>query len=227
MQPLKVLNNEQTFGIQLKPKTCQILCPYFSIGSGYLEDTLPPEAKIMVMLASPSSEDLLYRKFLSGKAGFSFFKNYIYPLGYRQEHVAICGVMRCRPVGGKFPLGQDKKGTVEACRYYDQQKVKDFGPKSYIISQSLKDVYQENAFHSLMVNDFKKAFRFAEKGLRPIVLMGNEASEIVAPYIVGQGGTKKWRGEWREIEVWPFLTNKTMEPQKPTFASGKLTNWKR
>ncbi len=226
MKLLKVLTNTTDLGVATKPSQCRLLCPYFSQGTGYVADTLPPNARIMIMLSSPSSDDIIYRKFLSGKAGFSFFKNYIYPLGYKNEDVAICGVMRCRPKGGKFPLGKDKKGTIEACRYYDQKAVKDFGPKSYIISQALRDVYSEPAFHTLLIRTFEKAFTFAEKGLRPIVLMGIEAASMVAPYIEGQGGTKKWFGHWQEIPVWPFLNTAPKTPEPLGFASA-TTNWKR
>ena len=105
-----------------------------------------------------------------------------------------------------MPIGKDRKGTIAACRYYDRGVIAAFAPKTYILGQALIDVYKENSFHSLLANDVKKAFRFAEKGLRPILILGQDAAETIAPYILGQGGIKKFRGSWIEIEQWPFLS---------------------
>lgn len=211
---LPVVNQDR--GMLKKPSQCRLLCPYYSVGEGFIEDRLPETAKILLMVSTPSADDLYNRFPLSGKAGWSFHKNYIEPLGYTTEDYGTAALIRCRPRGGVIPIGKDKKGTIQACRYYDRGVIKEFGPKSYIITQALKDIYKENSFHSLLVADLKKAFRFAEKGLRPILLMGQEVAETVAPYIIGQGGVKKFRGHWLEIDQWPFLSSENNKEPKPT-----------
>ena len=213
LKPLTQITAKPTTGVSSKPSQCRLLCPYYTQGEGFVEDYLPPNAKILIMVTNPSSDDLVSRKMLSGKAGWSFFKTYVEPLGYGLDDYGVCGLIRCRPKHGQMPIGKDRKGTIAACRYYDRGVIAEFAPKSYILGQALKDIYKENSFHSLLVNDVKKAFRFAEKGLRPILVLGQDASETIAPYILGQGGIKKFRGTWAEIETWPFLS--TAQQPKP------------
>ena len=58
-----------TKGVAQKPSQCRLLCPYYTQGSGFVEDYLPATAKILIMVTNPSSDDLIERKLLSGKAG--------------------------------------------------------------------------------------------------------------------------------------------------------------
>lgn len=191
------------------------MCRFASVGEGYANDVMPANPKIMIFMASPSADDLLNRRLLSGKAGFSFFKSYIYPLGYKQDDVAISAVMRCRPRGGKFPLGKDKKAIMESCRYWDRGAIKTFNPNMYILAHDYKLAYSEPVYTRLIISDIKRAFEFAEKGHRPIVCLGNEASEIVAPFIIGNGATKTWHShyDWFEGGVWPHLLATPQEPK--------------
>ena len=215
LKPLTQITAKPSTGVASKPAQCRLLCPYFTKGSGFVDDYLPEGAKVLFMISNPSSDDLVSRKPLSGKAGWSFLKTFIEPLGYGLKDYGVCSLMRCRPQGGQVPIGWAKKATINACRYYDQGVVAEFGPKSYLISHALKDIYRENSFHSLLASDIKKAFRFADLGLRPIVLMGQEAAEFVAPYIVGQGGVKKFRGSWMELDQWPYLSATGELPPAP------------
>lgn len=212
-------------GVTKKPDMCRRMCCYYSVGAGWAEDVLPPAAKIMVLVSSPSSDDILNRKLLSGKAGWSFFKTYIFPLGHKQEDVAISAVMRCRPKAGKFPLGRDKKSLVESCRYYDQGAIKSFNPDMYVIAHDIKLAYSEPVYSRLIQSDIARAFDFAAKGFRPIVLLGTEASELVAPFIVGNGGTKTFHShyDWFAGGTWPFLHATPQEPKPaPGFAPARF-----
>jgi len=210
-------------GVQAKPASCRLLCPYYSVGSGFSADVLPlntatgiTTAKIMIMISNPSRDDIVNRRLLSGKAGWSFFKQYVFPLGYKQEDVAVCAVIRCSPRGGKFPLGRDKKMVMESCRHHDQGAIKAFGPNMYIIAHDVKLSYSEPVYSRLIRADIARAFKFAEKGFKPIVLLGNEATELCAPFIVGDGGTKTWHSHYDFFSegTWPHLSvNK--EPKAP------------
>jgi hypothetical protein len=206
-------------GVTAKPAPCRLLCPYYTVGAGYANDVLPPTAKILLLIASPSGDDITNRRALSGKAGASFFKTYIEPFGYTHEHVGIASLLRCRPAGnggkekpGIFPTGFAKGATIQACRYYDRTTagqygaIERFNPDMYILTQSLKSTYEEPAFIRLLKRDIDKAFGFAEMGYRPILCMGQEPAEVIAPYIVGNGGAKAWRGHYDFFkDGWPHL----------------------
>jgi hypothetical protein len=208
-------------GVIHRPDTCRLLCSYFTVGSGFALDVLPDNAMILLLIASPSSDDLVNRRALSGKAGASFFKHYVEPLGYTQAEVAVASLLRCRPAGnggdknakgGQFPTGSAKTGAIQACRYYDRITggkygvIERFNPDLYILAQSLKSTYEEPAFTRLLKRDIAKAFDFAVKGYRPMVLMGNECIEAVFPVAIGNGGAKAWRGHWAEMpDGWPHL----------------------
>jgi hypothetical protein len=202
-------------GVTAKPNSCRVCCPYFSVGEGYVTDYLPEAPRVMLLVANPSADDLVNREILSGKAGYSFLKTYIWPLGYKKEDIGIAAIMRCRPKGGRFPIGADKRGVLQGCRQYDKNAIGKFNPDTYMITQTLFDTYTNPAFGRLLKNDIAKAFRLADKGLRPIVLMGVEAASMVAPYIDGNGGPKAWRSHWQALDNgWPFLmaSSKPKEP---------------
>jgi hypothetical protein len=169
------------------------------------------------MISNPSGDDITNRNLLSGRAGWRFIKDYVTPLGYDLADFGVCSVIRCHPPGGQFPIGVDGKGATQACRYYDKEIMAKFAPNCFIITQALRDTYKEPAFCSLLRRDIQKAFEFTARGLRPIVCMGNEASSLVASYIIGAGGAKGWRGHWEELpEGWPHLSVPEVRESKTT-----------
>lgn len=226
MAQFKIINNNKNLGILGKPHECKTLCPYFYVGEGFVRDIAVSTARVLIMINNPSSDDLVNRKLLSGRAGYRFYQDYIYSLGYTDSDVAVTAVMRCRPKGGKMPTGPVKPNLITACRYYDREVIKEFNPDCYLITQELRDVYQERAFHSLLKCDIQKAFFLAEKGYRPIVLMGLEAANLVASFVDGNGGPKRWRGMWEELtEGWPHL-NASPAP-KPIASGFAPAGWKK
>lgn len=204
-------------GVQSKPKPCE-MCAYKTVGSGWLSDWIGKRAKVLFMFPSAPGDDFVNRFPLSGRGGNSFLHKYIEPLGFDRDDCAFAHVIRCRPKGdgskkaknGQYPTGFARKSAETSCRYYDRNGVvEQFNPDSYVLSFDLGTIYSEPAFTRLFGADVKKAFDLASRGYRPVMLLGNPAAELLARYINGNGGVKSWRGEWRPIDSWPWLSGST------------------
>ncbi len=209
-------------GVQSKPASCRLLCQYFSVGSGWVPDFIGSRPKVAFMLPHPTGDDSINRSLMTGRGGDSFFKKYITPLGYDREDCIFSAVIRCRPRGngaksakwGTPLTGNTKKMTEESCRHHDVPVLGKWNPDLILLTFSLGVVYTEPAFTRLLQRDIAKAFEFAQKGYRPLVLMGNEAGEMFMPFIKGNGGSKGWRGNWQEQDGYPFLPDAS-KPKLP------------
>jgi hypothetical protein len=203
-------------GVAQKPATCKSLCPYCSVGSGYVEDWAGKDPKVAFLIPSPTGDDCLNRMPMTGKGGNSFIRKYIEPLGYTRDNCIFSHVLRCRPKGdgskkaryGQYPTGSARKGSEAACRYYDRfSPLAKFAPDCYLITFELTSLYTEPAFTRLFAVDIRKAFELSTRGFRPLVLLGNPTAELVAPYVNGNGGVKEWHSHWEEMpEGWPWLS---------------------
>lgn len=206
-------------GVEKKPNHCKNICCQFTIGSGFVRDFSPKAPRVAFMVPSPTGDDCINRRVLSGKGGASFEKHFIAPLGYSWEDYMVTSVLRCRPKGdgskgcrhGQYPTGSVRKGAEQSCRFYDRGgPLEKFDPDAYVLTFELQTIYQEPAFTRLLARDIEKAFTLAERGYRPIVLMGNPTAAMVCPFIEGAGGVKAWRGHWGEMqEGWPWLSGQT------------------
>jgi hypothetical protein len=150
------------------------------------------------MLTVPSSTDLINGMFWSGRSAEVWIKSMLEPAGISINDVLITGAMRCR--GPKTPVGPILDNAVKVCRQYDDQ-LKIFGPNLAIATYSLADTRKVLALSRLVIADFKKAVRMSDRGFKPVVLMGDAPSKLIFPYMTG---LRHWRGQYTELEGWPF-----------------------
>jgi hypothetical protein len=88
-----------------------------------------------------------------------------------------------------------------------------FSPDIFIYTFDMSDARTLEAYQALMVADCEKATRFARSGFRPMLVMGKEPFEALAPWHQGQGGLKRWRGSYHMGSLpWP-----TPVPPKTTY----------
>lgn len=181
-------------GASRKPKSCEG-CPYASTGLGFCPDDKPEKPLIAMMLEAPGQEEVLESRPLVGRAGRMWLWRLIGQNGYKRENVLICNTLRCNPPGNHYPTGQVRHGAEEWCRQYDT-KLREFEPDMFLITCHPAMLLRTSAMMRLVQRDVKLAFEFAERGRRPLVLMGDKAKEVFAPWLVG--GVKRWRGHWWE-----------------------------
>lgn len=222
MSELVVLNDMK--GVEPRPDHCKNICKQFTIGTGFVHDRSPKAPRIAVMVPAPTKDDCLHRAPLAGKARAHFERTYLEPLGYSPDDYMVSSVLRCLPKGdgsasarhGDYPTGTVRKGAEAACRYYDRNgPLERFDPDSYVLTLDLARTYKEPAYIRLVRRDIEKAFTLADRGYRPLVLMGNPAAELICPFLVGNGGVKAWRGHWDELpEGWPSLSGREAVPAR-------------
>lgn len=208
-------------GVREKPEGCA-LCPFQTKGSGFVPDWYPDahgEApRIGFLLDHPTSDEVLEQRPWAGRAGYAWEKKYLKPFGLSLSDVFIGHVIRCQPRERKwgkpvYPTATLKRGAELTCRQHDKvcwggDKLRKGGlhalnPDLFVVTFHPNDALLVPAFSRLIEADIKKAVGKMQEGRRPLVLMGNEARELVAPWTANKGGTKTWRGTFWAGE-WPF-----------------------
>lgn len=183
-----------------KPESCES-CPYRTIGSGFCPDEFNSEAKIAVLLEAPGEDEILYHRPLWGRAGRAWLYQLVVKNGRRREDVTICNTLRCRPHGNgtpkdkwnDYPKGKLRTAAEKYCRQYDDVLVS-WKPDCFVVTIHPAALLRTSAFTRLVRKDVAKAFALADKGYRPLVLMGDKAMHLSAPHL--RGGVKNWRGHW-------------------------------
>jgi len=209
------------FGTHLKPTYCGSNCPRAYQAPGFVADWVPENPRIAFLFEIPSKDDVTYCKPLAGGYGRFFWAAIGSKLGLKKEDVIFSHVLRCYT--WKYPPGQDTKVAEKACRYWDnfhnvnghpddRRSLAAWKPNLFTCTFSLDKMVETGAFQALGIHDIKKALRFAERGYRPVVVMGTEALKMIAPWL--SGGIKKWRGHWWEGD-WGF--NSTVSEEKIGF----------
>jgi uracil-DNA glycosylase family 4 len=184
-----------------KPPSCK-LCRLSYVATGYAPDQGKADAKLAIVLDSPQKGDILDEGFWRGAVGRSYEKKYLAPVGLTRADVIISAAIRCRPAKGDWP-SPESLGKIGAscCRQYDDL-LRAYMPDLAIASFGVVDVTKTPALYRLVIAALEKAMRFRERGFRPVVLMGGEATRLVMPFT--GGGMKKWQGHYSEINGWPF-----------------------
>ncbi len=205
-------------GVSSKPDTCK-LCPFHTKSSGFAPDWYPDAEeppKLGFLLDFPAADDVLEGRPWAGRAGYAWEKRYLKPFGLSLSSVYIGHVIRCLPKEKRFgkplyPIGNVRRGAELTCRQHDGNcwggpsvrpgGIKRLDPNLFVVTFHPSDALLTPALSRLILADIKKAFKRAQEGYRPLVIMGTEAKELVAPWL--KGGIKTWRGTYWKGS-WPF-----------------------
>ena len=183
-------------GVQTKPSGCN-LCPLSFSGTGFCPDNVPQYPKLMLLLETPYSDDVLYQRPLSGKMGDFLENSIIKPSGLKRDDLLIAHVLRCKVKD--YPTAKNKRLSEEHCRRYDTG-IKQFHPSLFVITFGVDDTFSDSAYTALMINDFKRAKWLTTEypDEKICILAGREAVNLVTklPFEDGKGGIKSWRGSY-------------------------------
>lgn len=201
-------------GIGKKPNDCNV-CPFSYTSVGFVPDWVGNDVRAAVILPVPTKDDINARVPFSGDMGSYVLRTYFSPIGLSKENLIISYLLRCKPPWNAakrkeaYPTGRTRELAEERCRRYDNQHglrgeltpggLKDFNPNIFLITFEPKEVFQVPSYYRQLQRDMQKLRYFINEGYRPLLLMGNEPAEYYAPYIVGHGSSKFWRGHFEEI----------------------------
>lgn len=174
-----------------KPSGCFDACPYARVGTGFVPcDSLEkaPSALIAVVLDAPGKYDAHEGKGLVSHAGRKFFNEFVSAAGYARPDVLIDHLIRCYPRGGSYPLRDVAAPAEAACRQWDAG-LNAFEPDLAIPTFSPSDIQREPTKTRLLGEAVKKAFRWAGRGRRPVLLCGER---VVKHYLPGLPVTQEW-----------------------------------
>ena len=200
-------------GVESKPTYCKNTCPLYTATPGIVYDWIPRHAKIALLLPTPQKGEMIEQTPLRGGMASWWKRHILYPLGLSPDDVAVCHILRCYHGRKCYPTGDWQRKAELACRHFDNNRCSAEGiaegglaqwdPNMFLITHDLSDLIATPAFYRQVVNDLQKALNMTYYEFRPLVLCGKEPMELVAPWTIGKGGVKSWRGHWFEGD-WPF-----------------------
>jgi hypothetical protein len=179
-------------GIARKPAGCEG-CPYRTVGKSFVADDPGVNPSVALLLETPSEADVLDHRPLSSRAGQTWLRKLVYIHGKSRSDLLVANTLRCCAPEGKYPIGKTRKDAEKNCRLYDESLVA-FNPNLFLVTIHPGMLLRSTAMLRIVQGDLRKAFTFAERGYRPLVLMGDKAMHLVGPWL--QGGVKQWRGTW-------------------------------
>jgi hypothetical protein len=202
-------------GVAQKPIECDT-CKFSPASFGFVPDHYGDEAKLAIMLPYPDKEDANTQDSLASGMGKYILHKYLHPLGFTKKTLLVSYVLRCCPRWNKrlrkpgYPTGKTRDNAEVSCRIYDNRHGHEgslvsgglwaFNPNIFLITFNPRDSIKIPAYHRQLRIDFEKAREFVKRGYRPLVLCGNEASEMIFPFIQGKGSAKAWRGTFAEMD---------------------------
>ena len=196
-----------------KPDECAS-CPFSPYSGGFVPDWVGTDPKAAILLPFPTKDDINYKTPFSGDMGNYILRTYFAPIGLSRENLIISYLLRCKPPWDKrmrkekYPIGRTREVAETHCRIYDDRHgergkllpggIRHFDPNIFLITFEPKDVFKVPSYFRQLNTDIRKLRMFINEGYRPLLLMGNEPAELFAPYIVGKGSSKTWRGHFFE-----------------------------
>ncbi len=194
-----------------KPQGCAS-CGYRTTGSGFVPTFVGVDPRVAFLLEAPGQEEAYERELMSGAAGKWFLKRFIEPLGYTRSNCIFASVIGCRPPEGFYPTAGLRSEAETSCRQYEGFQGRRSGglvqlesggldkwnPDLYVVTYAPGFIFKSWSLLRVLANDIEKAFRFAEQGFRPLVLMGDKALEKILPNV--QVGPSKYRGTFGKLD---------------------------
>ncbi|HOQ47949.1 MAG TPA: uracil-DNA glycosylase family protein [Bryobacteraceae bacterium] len=178
-----------------KPDECKG-CPLMKNSTGFCGDYYPDEPIMAMVLKMPGKDEVINGEPMTGRAGKFWEKEYLHPLGLRRQDVLIANTIRCFPHGGEFPTGKVRKGALAYCRRWDV--LDKFRPDLWIVTFNPAAILRSPQQGKFFTRALEFARDRAREGYRPVILAGEEAKEVYAPWL--DGSMKKWeRHYWGEI----------------------------
>lgn len=186
-----------------KPRECLLRCAYKK-GAGFVPCDSPakvgPGTKVAFLLEAPGAWEGTYGWPVVGNTGRKLWGEIVEPLGYSRDDVFIDNVLRCQPprYQGKqtYPTGKDRQAAETACRYWDAA-LDLWNPNLLSCTWHPAALFEDHSKERLVAEAVRKAFLHADAGFRPLLLMGEKAAELFAPYWSGQ--MKNWQGHWQPV----------------------------
>lgn len=176
-----------------KPEPC-LSCPFAKYSTGFCADYFPAEPKLAIVLKMAGKDEVISGSPMTGKAGRFWEYEYLRPLGIERKDVIICNVIRCYPNGGVFPTGKMKESAIVACEHWNHL-IEMFQPNLWIVTFNPASVMRTPQQGKLLKRAFELMWQKVAEGYKPVVLAGEEARELYAPWLKGQ--MKKWqRTHW-------------------------------
>lgn len=151
------------------------------------------------MAEAPGEHEIIQEIPLCGATGVRLQNDILSPLGLEREDVLFDNLIRCRPYGNSFPIGNTAVNMIRHCRQYDTP-IDTFNPTVVILAfHPTFALIRTNQAYSTW-NAVAKAIALYEAGERPLIAMGAEIMNILFPTL--PGSITKWDGKHFFVK-WP------------------------
>ena len=99
----------------LKPEGCKG-CPFYGKGTGFIEDNVPSEARLVLFFDMPPKAFTLGDAREVYEAQY-FRREFLRQTGFAEEDIGYAHLLRCKEAIGK--KGKPVQEAVKVCRQYD------------------------------------------------------------------------------------------------------------
>lgn len=205
-----------------KPVGC-FACPLLGVTNGYCADHVPSNPKIGLMFGSIPKAVALAETWTKWQ---ELENDYLQKHKLSWKDVLITSELRCMPPTRKGKKLSALLGAANlrrgsnTCRCFDGRSadpqgalspahsVRAWKPDTFIISFDISQTYDAPAFKVFIWRAIELALLFAQKGLRPLVLLGEGPAALLNPGLFSGRdghrvtGLKHWVGEWF-CSKWP------------------------
>ena len=176
-----------------KPPQCAS-CPFAAHSTGFVPDQCPAKPRFAAMLKMPGKEEIVNGVPMSGRAGRYWTHEFLEPLGVEHKDLYLGNVIRCYPNAGEFPVGKERIQAVKVCRQWD--RIAEYKPNVIGVTFNPTTLLRNPQQTKFLRRALTRAKELSDAGYRPLLLMGEEAVEVFAPWL--KGTMKKWQGNFWE-----------------------------
>lgn len=174
-------------------------CPYGTTGCGFVPTWNSGRARVAWLAEAVGDTEIADKQPLVGGTG-RFFMHIVERRGYTRADCLIANTLSCKPPENHYPTGRLRKDAEAYCRVFDGLQgigLEPGGLASWpadclVFSVHPAAVLRSQQMLPLLEAVVDKAFRLAEQGRKPLVLLGEIAKHLVAPEFCE--GVTKWIG---------------------------------